>query len=126
MWMGSRLGTTTGKGGLPKELLSELEKLRDELCWFKDDKFAGHLFKEIKENRENLERRIEQTGETVEREIEKLRDELCWFKDDKFAGHLFKEIKENCENLEREITEINRSLVKIDATLDDLKEIASR
>ena len=81
VWMGSRLGTTTGKGGLPEDLLGELRKIREELYWFKDDKFAGHLIKEI---------------------------------------------NENCENLEREITEINRSLVKIDATLDDLKEIASR
>lgn len=115
VWIGSRLGTDKEQGGLP-ELLRELKELREEFYWFKDDKFAGHLFKEIGSN------------------IEQLKEEFYWFKDDKFAGHLFKEMGENynnllkeigehCSDLKREITEINHCFDNVDASLNDLKEI---
>ena len=117
-WMGSRLGATTGKGGLSQELVSELEKIREELYWFKGDNFAAHLFKEIKEHCDSLEHEIAETGEEIEKQFQ-------WFKDDNFAAHLFKEIKENSDSLERQITETNQALQEIVGILDELKEIVS-
>ena len=87
----------------PEPLLRELKEIREALCWFKDDKFAGRLFKEIKENCEKLERGIKESGEELGGEIkeglDQIREELYWFKDDKFAGHLFKQLSKNYQEL---------------------------
>ena len=44
MWIGSRLPTGS------QDLVGELKKIQEELYWFKDDKFAGHLLKEMNSN----------------------------------------------------------------------------
>jgi chromosome segregation ATPase len=58
------------------------------------------------------------------KELKEIREELNWSKDKNFADRLFTEIKENFENLKGESTEMNQSLNQIDATLNDLKEMA--
>lgn len=107
MWIGSRLATTTAKSGLPEELLSELKEIREELYWFKDDKFAGHLFKEMNSS----------VGELGE-----LKEELYWFKDDKFAGQLFKEINSSVERVLESLDAITRSLDNIASTLERIAD----
>jgi methyl-accepting chemotaxis protein len=112
-----------------RELVRVIRELKEELEWFKKDNFAEHLFKEMKENCDTLERQITEAGEEIEQQLQ-------WFKKDNFAEHLFKEMrensenlqqemKENCETLQRELTETNQALQQIAASLDDLKEIVS-
>jgi hypothetical protein len=100
--------------------IAELKEIREEIRWFKESTFAGHLLQQL----HDIGRQIEEnktTGEIFEiaRDLRKISQELEWHRQESYSAQVLSRLDE-----------INGSLSQVDNCLtemaDSLSEIKGR